>query len=159
MTAEEWRWIPGFEGSYQVSDHGRVRSFRNRRAPGRLISASRGTQRGYLMVNLTDETGPQRRYVHALVLAAFVGPRPPGMQIRHLDGLTTNAHLSNLAYGTARENAADLRRHGTQYNVNKTHCPSGHPYDEENTYIPPSRPGWRYCRACNCQRDRLRYRR
>jgi len=52
--------------------------------------------------------------VHRLVLEAFVGPRPPGMQCRHLNGDRTDSRLLNLAWGTARENAADRIRHGTQ---------------------------------------------
>jgi hypothetical protein len=52
------------------------------------------------------------RSVHRLVLEAFVGPRPAGMQCRHLDGDPRNNRLSNLCWGTPCENAADAARHG-----------------------------------------------
>ena len=50
--------------------------------------------------------------VYTLVLEAFVGPRPSGMQCRHLDGNVGNNHLYNLAWGTAKENATDREHHG-----------------------------------------------
>lgn len=51
--------------------------------------------------------------VHQLVAEAFLGPRPAGAVIRHLDGDVLNAAASNLAYGTPRENEADKLQHGT----------------------------------------------
>lgn len=69
---------------------------------------------GYHQVGLNIGNGKVcRRLVHALVLNAFVGPRPKGMQCRHLDGNPDNNHISNLVWGTARENQIDRRRHGT----------------------------------------------
>jgi hypothetical protein len=50
---------------------------------------------------------------HRLVLQTFVGPCPEGMECRHLDGNASNNRVSNLAWGTAVENAADRRMHGT----------------------------------------------
>jgi hypothetical protein len=54
----------------------------------------------------------KRRYLHNLVLEAFVGPRPKGQVTRHLDGDKTNNTLSNLQYGTVSENMADRVMHG-----------------------------------------------
>jgi hypothetical protein len=56
--------------------------------------------------------GRVQRKVHRLVLEAFVGPCPPGMECRHLNGVRTDNRLVNLAWGTKQENAADVRRHG-----------------------------------------------
>lgn len=53
------------------------------------------------------------RTIHQLVTEAFVGPRPTGSEVRHLDGNPANNRASNLAWGTRRENMADARRHGT----------------------------------------------
>ncbi len=53
------------------------------------------------------------REVHGIVLEAFVGPCPSGMECRHLDGDGTNNHISNLRWGTRKENAQDRRMHGT----------------------------------------------
>ena len=51
--------------------------------------------------------------MHILVLETFVGPRPEGMQCRHLDGDETNNHISNLCWGTVAENHRDKILHGT----------------------------------------------
>ncbi len=53
--------------------------------------------------------------MHRLVLEAFVGPCPEGMQCRHLDGNRSNNHIDNLAWGTPKENCADRGRHGNDY--------------------------------------------
>jgi hypothetical protein len=53
------------------------------------------------------------RLVHAIVAEAFIGPRPPGLVLRHLDGTRDNNHYKNLAYGTHKDNMADALRHGT----------------------------------------------
>lgn len=68
---------------------------------------------GYPVVTFVDGELRYQRLVHTLVLSAWRGPRPQGMQCRHLDGNRSNSALSNLAWGTAAENAADKVRHGT----------------------------------------------
>ncbi|MDX3713446.1 HNH endonuclease signature motif containing protein [Streptomyces europaeiscabiei] len=93
--------------------------------------------------------------MHQIVAAAFLGPRPDGHDVRHLDGNPLNSALSNLSYGTRSENELDKARHGTNPNARKTHCPQGHPYDEANTY----RLGrHRTCRTCANASARRRYR-
>jgi DNA-binding XRE family transcriptional regulator len=117
---ESWRAIPGFEG-YEVSNLGRVRSFRRHGGRGRgLVRAPRIKKThvaatGYLCVTLQKPDGNRcSKYpVHTLVAAAFLGPRPDGMQVAHADGDKQNARLDNLRYATALENAEDKRRHGT----------------------------------------------
>lgn len=116
---EVWKPVVGHPG-YEVSDLGRVRSLdrwctqRGRGGklfrfwkPGRVLS---GRQRGYQQVEISGRTFG----VHALVLEAFVGPRPPGQVCRHLNGDRRDARLSNLAYGTHEENCADDERNGTR---------------------------------------------
>lgn len=71
-----------------------------------------------------------------------------------MDGDRLNPALANLAYGTASENARDMRRHGTDPNLRKTHCPQGHEYTPENTYVTPKRPNARYCRTCHAAHSR-----
>jgi hypothetical protein len=118
---ETWKDIPGYEGHYQVSDLGRVRSVdrrvrtvakngaeSTRAVPGCLLSASRHSQ-GYLQVKM----GARTYIVGPLVLAAFVGPRPDGMECAHGDGAKTNNALTNLRWATPAENSADRIRHGT----------------------------------------------
>lgn len=69
---------------------------------------------GHIIVNL-GRGNANARYVHRLVLEAFVGPCPEGMECRHLDGNPANNRPGNLAWGTPRENQADSARHGTAY--------------------------------------------
>lgn len=68
---------------------------------------------GYLYVCLYREEGRVRVGVHIVVLRAFVGPCPLGMEARHLDGVRSNNCLVNLCWGTPVENAADKCLHGT----------------------------------------------
>lgn len=104
---EEWRWVPGYEGMYEVSDRGRVR--RN----GRVLSPGPHKQ-GYTRFNLCKDSLRRPFMGHQLVLLAFVGPRPAGQETRHLDGNPSNNHLANLRYGVPADNGADRVSHGTQ---------------------------------------------
>jgi hypothetical protein len=85
--------------------------------------------RGHLLAQLGR--GDQR-FVHRLVLEAFVGPCPEGMECRHLDGNPGNNRLENLAWGTARENWEDALRHGTAALKPGGTAPRGeeHPYSK-----------------------------
>lgn len=160
MSAEEWRLVPGFEGAYQVSDSGRVRSL-NRiadtrpgvptRFPGRVLATHEGN-RGHLRVGLHRDGINHQAWVHRLVLAAFVGPIPEGMEVRHLDGDPHNNFLFNLAYGTHSENVLDSVRHGTHSEARKTRCNSGHEFTPPNTRIDAK--GARECIACRRIRNR-----
>lgn len=106
---------------------------------------------GYPVVLLYSDGRRPSHKVAALVMLAFVGPLPPGLETRHLDGdHHNNNRLTNLAYGTRSENQLDRVRHGTNPNAAKTHCPASHPYDAENTYWHQGR--YRKCRTC--RRDR-----
>lgn len=162
---ERWLPVPGWEGFYEVSNHGHVRSV------DRTITRSDGQQRrfrskvlspginrhGYPMINLRRPGITVTKKVHRLVLEAFVGPCPDGMEGCHNNGNRTDARLGNLRWDTHRNNQLDRRAHGTDYQANKTHCPQGHPYDEANTKVIPSRPTARYCRACHRQRSENRW--
>lgn len=114
-TEEEWRPVTNHVG-YEVSSRGRVRSWRNPgKTPGvaespRLLKNSQ-TKAGYHQVTLAE---PRRKeYVHFLVAAAFIGPRPAGAQVAHGDGDGTNNRVSNLRYATPTGNSLDRNAHGT----------------------------------------------
>lgn len=114
----EVRDVVGYEGWYVVSNKGEVFSrCKGNMGPGdRMIPKSaRIDPNGYPTVNLYKKGSGKTFKVHTIVMLAFVGPRPQGMQIRHLDGNPSNNKSSNLAYGTCRENQLDRRRHGTSH--------------------------------------------
>jgi hypothetical protein len=153
----EWRPIPGYESNYHVSDGGQVKSLPRNTTRGGILRPAPSKQPGYPSVVLWRD-GKQRTFkVHQLVAAAFLGPRPDGMEVRHLNGDRLDCRLANLRYGTRAENAQDTIDHGRNRNVEKTHCPNGHPYDASNTYRRPRNPRTRYCRQCNNVRTRARY--
>lgn len=116
---EEFRPVPGFP-NHRVSNFGRVQ---RKKTPGKkwpdpdnfvwrdCIDGVAGD--GYRAVRLTHNGRCVARYVHRLILEAFVCPCPPGMECRHLDGNRTNNRLDNLAWGTPCQNTGDKRRHGT----------------------------------------------
>lgn len=146
-TSQHWLPIPGYEGRYDVSDRGRVRSwmpYHNLPVP-HLLAVVIGNH-GYPITTLRDSGSQEQHLVHALVMLAFVGPRLEGMETRHLDGDRQHCDLDNMAYGTSSENNFDLVRHGTHHNASKIQCKWGHPYDEANTLH--RRDGGRACRAC-----------
>lgn len=156
MIGEEWRAIPGWEGHYEASSLGRVRSLERvdsagRRVRGRVLSPS-VRRSGYLHVLLWRGGRSETRYVHRLVTLAFVGPCPETLEVCHLDGDPGNNRIENLRYDTSSANHLDAVRHGTHHNASKTHCLNGHPFDDSNTHLAPS--GQRVCRACNRMRMR-----
>lgn len=154
MTKETWLPIDGLP-DYEVSDQGRVRSWKQYRGqPGpRFLTSRTSPTDDHLAYKFSTPVGAVIRTGHALVLRAFVGPRPEWAEhIRHLDGDPTNNVLSNLRYGTPSENQLDSVRHGTHPMARKTHCKEGHEYTPTNTYITPR--GKRDCRICRREAQR-----
>jgi hypothetical protein len=101
---------PSFPG-YSASADGAIWSSRRRKRPHRLREYE--GPKGYLVVSVATSTGCRPVGVHQLVADAFLGGRPSVQhQVRHLDGNPANNCASNLAWGTAAENAADRLRHG-----------------------------------------------
>ena len=139
----EVRPVPGYEDLYMVASDGSVISMHS----GKPLALRPGTHKnGYRFVGLWRAGKCKMTDVHIIVAAAFIGPRPDGKVIRHLDGNMVNNSANNLAYGTPSENSRDALRHGRHRNASKTHCKNGHPFDEGNTY---RLDGRRQCRACN----------
>lgn len=155
----EWRAIPGYVGSYEVSDDGQVRSMARyvqmgrgkgylRRIPESLRSLY-VDKAGYMRVTLKRAGVAKSHLVHHLVLEAFVGPRPAGTECRHLNGQPSDNRLTNLQWVTSSENSYDVVRHGHHHAANKTHCKNGHEFTPENTLKTKS---GRACRTCNNER-------
>lgn len=94
---------------------------------------------------------------HRAVYEINVGPVPDGLVLDHLCRNRACCNPAHLDPVTQQINI--LRGEGLAADeARRTHCPSGHPYDEENTYVIPSRPNARYCREC-ARRHRAEHRR
>lgn len=120
-----WKPVVGFEGLYEVSDLGELRSLdhyveqnsrwgkQRRIQRGRLLRA-KPMQGGYLGVCLYIKGKPFYRHVAHLVAAAFIGERPDGYDVCHNDGNRQNNEAVNLRYDTRKANHADMLAHGTR---------------------------------------------
>jgi HNH endonuclease/NUMOD4 motif len=106
---EKWLPVVGFEGAYEISDWGRVRSVARPRTAGGLIKP-RPNKKGYLKAPLWKSHKQYWIAVHRLVMIAFVGSRPTGLVVDHIDGNKTNNALSNLRYVTPKENVESSRQ-------------------------------------------------
>lgn len=128
QKSEEFRAIPEWQG-YRVSAAGRVQTCRSR-GYGRNLKdewkdlTPRMTERGYLSVGL--KCYPRRTFmpVHVLVLLAWVGPRPEGMEGCHNNGIKTDNRVENLRWDSRSENAKDIKRYGGKYGF-QGHQPTG----------------------------------
>lgn len=111
----------GFDGYYEASDLGRVRSIsrqvafgknKTRTTESRILRPIAGT-RGYPVVNLTRPGKRAQKFLHHVVLEAFLGERPDGTQACHNNGDRDDARLVNLRWDTPSSNHKDKRKHGT----------------------------------------------
>lgn len=156
MTSEEWRSIPGYEGIYEVSDSGRIKSLSRLDRLGNPVRERilrlKVTAKGYARAQLSRDGQTREFFVHRIVLEAFDRAPRAGEVTRHLDGNPANNSPTNLAWGTHVENNRDRVRHGTHHLASKTHCPQGHPYSGDNLYISPG-DGSRVCRQCARERQ------
>jgi len=127
-TVEIWKQIEGYEGYYEVSDRGRVRSIKRiiKRSDGKIktfkevirkpqTSNGNGRKDGYQAVFLCRNGHQKRCCVHRLVANAFIKNKPKNCkyEVMHLDGDKLNNHASNLRYGSRKCNMAFKVEHGT----------------------------------------------
>lgn len=119
---EEWKSVLGYEGLYEVSNTGNVRSVprvsvrtknSTRWLKGKMLSSCQHNY-GYREYKLSKGAIKRARFAHILVLEAFVCPRPIGMQGCHNDGNPLNNCLDNLRWDTPKNNQADRVKHGTR---------------------------------------------
>ncbi len=113
---EHWKDIVGYEGVYQVSDVGRVKTIIGTKCKQeRLKSVTLRKDNGYYIVTLYRNNRGKTKYIHRVVLEAFVGPCPNDHECRHLDGIKIHNMLSNLVWGTRTENSQDTLKHGNHF--------------------------------------------
>jgi hypothetical protein len=133
-TPEVWKAIPDFPG-YEVSNQGRVRSFwapvsglkrRGNRmfiqdTPQKILSQYIDRD-GYFKTSMRQNHVNKSIGVHRIVLLSFIGKCPEGNQCRHLDGNRANNNITNLTWGTAKQNQNDRFLHGRGHKIT---CPKG----------------------------------
>ncbi len=101
---------------YQISNLGRVRSFKKYKKVNLRIITSVPDKDNYLVFTIhRGSKGRLRRLVHKEVLKSFVGPAPDGMWALHRDGNNQNNNLENLYWGTPTSNCNDRKKHGKQF--------------------------------------------
>ena len=124
---EIWKDIPNYEGLYQVSNLGRVKSL------DRVVTFKNGTKRLFkgvirkqtidkanrCCVKLCKNNKEENCYVHSLVALSFIGERPKGYVVAHYDGNPQNNNISNLRYDLYRENMIDICRQGSKIPLGK----------------------------------------
>lgn len=127
MKTELWKDIPEYEGRYQASNFGRIKSLerkvrsRNwytgndfyRAVPERILKPGQFCKNGHLSVVL--EHGGIGQPVHQLVMKTFVGEAAAGFEVLHCDGNPQNNALDNLRYGTRTDNILDVYRQGGRW--------------------------------------------
>lgn len=122
IAGETWRAVPGYEGLYDVSDHGRVLSHSTRKHRGRLLKPFPSGQYGYLAVKLCCGAGTDVTvYVHRLVADTFIGPLKPGEVTRHGPAGHLDNRRVNLSQGSPADNGADSVRDGTSLHGERSH--------------------------------------
>ena len=150
MQAEEWRPVAGYEGYYEVSNLGRIRSLARNGRPTMVKKLTIKNKFGHRVVTLCVGGEKTIKNVGPLVLTAFVGPRPEGLVTCHNDGDPANNRVSNLRWDTQSNNLFDAVAHGTHPLSAATHCGRGHEFTPTNTYR--CRNGWRRCKQCTLDR-------
>lgn len=106
LDCEEFVDVLDYEGEYQVSNFGRVRSVKNYNM---ILSVGVNTH-GYNYVTLSKNNKVKTFTVHKLVMEAFVSRRPSGLVVNHKDGVKTNNRIENLEWVTVRENVIHSRK-------------------------------------------------
>ena len=122
LGVEEWLSIPGYEGYYEASNLGRVKSVERviHRSDGRttpvqeaILTPQLNNQTGYQQVILRRNGERSGCRIHSLVALVFIGSKPVDKEVAHNNGNSIDNSLCNIRYATRKENAEDRIRHGT----------------------------------------------
>lgn len=127
---EEWRDIEGFEGLYQVSNLGEVKSLRKERALGHSVKVTEehilrpSTHRdGYLRVVLMKDHVRYTRLIHRLVAQTFISNPENKPTVNHLDEIKTHNSVDNLEWATISENTTYGNAYVERVKTQKMHQP------------------------------------
>jgi hypothetical protein len=109
LQEEIWKPVANYEGLYEVSNLGRVK--RIWKSQEKILKPTKESK-GYFTVTLCKLGIKKTNHVAKLVTSTFIGIRPEGQEVRHLDSVKTNNRLDNLIYGTHTENQQDMAKAG-----------------------------------------------
>lgn|SRR5574343_57389 len=107
---EIWKIIDNYNDVYEVSNFGRVKNKVTNRILSQFLINS-----GYYCVSLHKNKKAKNHTTHSLVAESFIGKKPLGMEVCHLDGNKINNHFSNIKYVTHKENCSHRKIHGTEH--------------------------------------------
>lgn len=149
----EWRPVVGYEGLYEVSIGGQVRSLPRATTRGKVLAQNPSA--GYPAVTLSRLGKARTRRVHVLVAESFLGRRPGGDEVRHRDGARGDPSAANVEYGTRADNVRDQVRDGVHGEAARACCDRGHPLLGANLSR-SHKPGARRCLACKRAHETVR---
>ena len=129
MMAEEWKWIKGYEGLYQISNFGRVKSFHKKKIDGEIRSVKHSGG-WYLTLPLLKDGIKKSVRIHQLVAETFIGPIPKGYHVHHKDGNRQNNRVTNLEIIHPKQHNLETMKQHPDY------CKG---MNEYNKYIRPRR--------------------
>lgn len=157
MTSKSENWLPvvGYEGLYEVSDQGRIKRVAGGQGAVPGIRRPSIHPAGYQQISLSANNVQATKKISRLVLEAFVGPCPPGMEACHWNDIADDDRLENLRWDTHAANIVDRTRnnHPRKQPKLRTHCKAGHEYVEGSFRM---QGNTRICLACLRERDRRR---
>lgn len=104
INKEIWKDVPSYEGLYQASNWGNVRSL-NYRHTEKVKVLSPGISKDYLLLNLYKNGKKKQFLVHVLIYTSFNGPIPDGMTIDHINSIKSDNRLENLQLLSGADNS------------------------------------------------------
>lgn len=165
---ELFRTVCGYEGKYEVSNMGNVRSLsrstlgrwgKMKTSPGRMLKPSISNV-GYLRIDLCQGGKPKHHSVHRLVAIAFVPNKHSKGTVNHINGNKLDNRADNLEWATPKEQTSHAKKNGL-LNPSKgdnhprrkqTECIHGHKFTKDNTYLINGK--YRQCKQCGYDRKK-----
>lgn len=162
---EEWRPVVGYEDRYEISSQGKLRSIAR---VGIAKNGQKFTRKSKMLSPYIDKDGYRKfglrgrgkrrnKFIHRMVVEAFVGEIPEGMLVCHNDGNPANNNVVNLRIGDHSDNALDMRKHGTNPQVNRERCSRGHLLEPWNCVEYDKKKRKRNCKACMRAHGRVQF--
>lgn len=128
---EIWKDIKGYEGIYQVSNYGRVKSLNYNKTNREGFMSFNNNGTGYLQVCLTKDKKYKKKLVHRLVAKAFIEKPIDKNYINHIDGNKSNNHVENLEWVTRSENQKHAYANGL---IDKEKLSNSHKGEKHHNY-------------------------